>query len=51
MQKAIDREGNVRNRQEALREIERIEMEIDQVEDEAEVVRLRNRWHYLMSMV
>ena len=46
----FDEDGNIRDRQSALREIERIEQDIETEEDPAERQRMQSRWHYLMSV-
>lgn len=50
MNYTFDSEGNIQNRQEALKEIERIERDIQTEEDPQELQRMQSRWNYLMTV-
>ena len=51
MNYTFDREGNINNRQAALKEIERIEREIQTEDDPRELQSMQSRWNYLMTVV
>jgi len=51
MNYTFDREGNINNRQAALKEIERIERDIQTEEDPIKVQSMQSRWNYLMTVV
>ena len=46
----FDAEGNIQDRQGALKEIEEIERTIESEEDPAEIQHMQSRWNYLMSV-
>ena len=50
MNYTFDREGNINNRQAALKEIERIETEIQTEEDPIKLSQMQSRWNYLMTV-
>jgi hypothetical protein len=51
MNYTFDSEGNINNRQAALKEIERIERDIQTEEDPIKVQSMQSRWNYLMTVV
>ena len=46
----FDAEGNIQDRQGALKEIEEIETTIDEQTDPDTIREMQSRWNYLMTM-